>query len=334
MNKRFVIAFTISIIAIFVLIFGIVIIKNNSKEEVSYTSQADINQETETTEKWQEGVITYKEQEYKFDNRLKTYLFMGIDKNDEVAMGVDYHDGGQSDAMFLLVINEDEKDIAIVSIPRNTMTMVDEYTEAGEYYQQRQMQICLAHAYGDGGRQSCLRAVDAVERLFYKLPIDGYFAINMGAVPIINDTVDGVTVTALEDVETENTHIKAGDVITLADQQAYDYVHYRIMDFGGANLRLLRQNQYILEYLNKLIETADAKGKAYLLEEYQKMDPYVVTNIDFADFVSQVSEYKFDTNAIITVPGELKEGEYDEYYVDEDEFYDMIINIWYQRLDA
>ena len=61
MNKRFVIAFTISIIAIFVLIFGIVIIKNNSKEEVSYTSQADINQETETTEKWQEGVITYKE---------------------------------------------------------------------------------------------------------------------------------------------------------------------------------------------------------------------------------------------------------------------------------
>ena len=56
------------------------------------------------------------------------------------------------------------------------------------------------HGYGDGMELSCERSVAAVSRLFYNLPISGYAAINMGAIPALNDAVGGVQVTVLDDV--------------------------------------------------------------------------------------------------------------------------------------
>ena len=333
MNKKITIVFLAVIIAALGVVIGLIIYKNNNSQTVgeveTYGASAD-----GVTEKWQEGVITYNGKEYKFNTKLKTYLFMGIDKMGIVEKGVDYHDGGQSDAMFLLVVNEEKQKISIVAIPRNSMVMVDEYYENGEFYQQREMQICLAHAYGDAGRLSCNRAQEAVSRMFYQLPINGYFSINMGAVPIVNSTVDGVTLTAIEDVVTGNTNIKTGDTVTLTDQQAYDYVHYRKMEFGGANLRLDRETQYMNAYIDKLLDMVNTKGKSFLVTKYQEMEPYVVTNLDFVDFINRVSGFDYNSEDLDTVPGHLEEGQFDEYYIDKDAFYQMILDIWYLELSA
>ena len=316
------------IMAIALALVVFLIIRQPSTES---ETESPSKEDEEASEKWQEGVISYNGKEYVFNNKLKTYLFMGIDKDGEVAEGVDAHDGGQSDAMFLLVADEENESVKIVSIPRNTMAMVDEYTEDNEFCQRREMQICLAHAYGDGKRQSCNRAAEATSRLFYQLPINGYFSVNMGAVPIINSMVDGVTLTSLEDVISEGTVISEGSEVTLTDQQAYDYVHYRRDEFGAANDRLDRQTQYINAYLAKLLAISENEGKAALLERYAELEPYVVTNLDFADFIDRVSGFTYDENDIVILPGHLEEGEFDEYYPDNESFYEMILDIWYSE---
>ena len=90
--------------------------------------------------------------------------------------------------------------LSIIAVNRNAMALVDVYDEDGVYMGQYTKQITLQHGYGDGMELSCERSVAAVSRLFYNLPISGYAAINMGAIPALNDAVGGVQVTVLDDV--------------------------------------------------------------------------------------------------------------------------------------
>ena len=56
----------------------------------------------------------------------------------------------------------------------------------------------LAYAYGNGKDTSCQYMVDAVSRLFYGIPVNGYAAFNMETIAALNDAVGGVTVTIPE----------------------------------------------------------------------------------------------------------------------------------------
>nr|WP_330369769.1 LCP family protein [Butyrivibrio sp. FCS014] len=77
---------------------------------------------------------------------------------------------------------------------RNSMTDVDIYDEYGRYQNTVVAQIATQHGFGNGMEESCNYQVKAVSNMFYQLPIHGYAAINMSAIPIINDEVGGVDV--------------------------------------------------------------------------------------------------------------------------------------------
>ena len=94
-------------------------------------------------------------------------------------------------------MNPHNKTVSIITVNRNTMAPVDVYDEDGIYMGQYVKQITLQHGYGDGKELSCERTVTAVSRLFHNLPINGYVAINMDAIPALNDAVGGVPVTVL-----------------------------------------------------------------------------------------------------------------------------------------
>ena len=67
-----------------------------------------------------------------------------------------------------------------------------------------------------------------------------------------------------------------------------------------------------------------------MLSIYESIEDYVVTNIDFADLAEELSKYSYDDSRMYTIPGETKMGEiYEEYHVDEEKFYNMIIDIFY-----
>lgn len=100
--------------------------------------------------------------------------------------------------------------------------------------------------------------------------------------------------------------------------------------FDSATDRLRRQEQYISEFMKKL-KTAVAGNTSRAAEIYDSVSEYLVTDVDFANLVSELITYEFDGN-IYTVPGETVMGDvYEEYYVDDDALYDLIIQVFYKE---
>lgn len=294
-------------------------------------------QEEAPVEKWQEGTVSYNGKYYRYNNRLKNYLFMGIDTDDAV-YNMDTKDTGyQSDALFLVVANSMDQTISVITINRNTMTEIERFTGSGVSMGKAESQICVQHAYGDGKKLSCTRVEEAVSNLFYNIPLHGYISMNMGAIPKMNDAVGGVTVNVLDDLNYENrgVSLKKGEVVTLNGQEAYCYLRGRdVNDFDSATERLRRQEQYITNFISGLQE-AEERQKT-VVNMFAAIEDYTVTNIDFTKLLNTLLDYEYSEENLYTVPGEtrLGSGGYEEYYVDEDAFYDLIIQIFYEEVEA
>ena len=330
----------ILVLAIIVVVGLTVVIwqKNNEQsQEVSTQQTADIvpGNDTGVVEKWQEGDVSYNGKTYRYNSATKAYLFLGVDNEGTMAESTGGFSGGQSDAMFLLVTNAKDKSMSVLSINRNTMTMVDVYDLLDNPIRQEEMQICLQYAYGDGARSSCLRAADAVTRLLYGIPVNGYFSMNMDAIPLLNDAVGGVTVEVMDDLESKSrgVSLKKGETVTLDGNEAYVYIRSRdVNEFDSASRRLERQNQYLFQ-LFKRIKGLGLAEEATVTRVTKLMEDYMVTSIDFAKLVEDVSEYEFDESRMYNVPGETVMGEkYEEYYVDEDALYEMILEVFYEEV--
>lgn len=322
----------IIMLVVLVLVLIIVVAIAWNKNEKTPTVDNEPSTSSDDLEKWQEGVISYNGKEYIYNQNINTYLIMGIDKEGKVETAEDYQSGGQSDAMFLLVTNSVDKTMSVVSINRNTMTRIDTYYTNGINAGYVTAQICVQHGFGDGRQLSCTRTVDAVSYLFYNLPITGYLSMRMDAISIMNDAIGGVELTVLQDIDypSKGVSLKEGETKVLNGAEAYCYLRGREQsEFDSATDRLRRQEQYIGAFSEQV--SAYTKGStSKMLSLYESIEDYVVTNIDFADLASELSQYEYDDSRMYTIPGETVMGEeFEEYYVDEDAFYDMIIDIFY-----
>ncbi len=186
---------------------------------------------TESSESgWESDWVRYDGKVYDYNEDITTFLVMGIDKDDETVKKMEEGTkGGQADSLFLLVLNPRNRSIKIVGINRNSMTDVDIYDEYGRYQNTVVAQIATQHGFGNGMEESCNYQVKAVSNMFYQLPIHGYAAINMSAIPIINDEVGGVDVTVLEDLTKWDKKLVKGTRVHLEGETAYAYLRARDM---------------------------------------------------------------------------------------------------------
>ena len=324
MKKKNIIVFIISIVVILAISAVAFAMKKNSKEEKDTSSE--LQQESE-------NYISYNGQKYQHNDHIRTYLYMGIDKDGPVTEAEDSVSGGQSDAMFLIVVDSEKKTISVLSINRNTMTDVDVYDKDGNFVDTRELQICLQHGFGDGMRTSCQRSVDAVSNLLYGEPVSGYIAMNMDAMPMMNDSVGGVTVEVLDDLTSlsRNVSLHKGETVTLNGDEAYVYLRSRdINEFDSATERLNRQMQYIQAF----VKQAKSKDAATLVSAYNAITDYIVTNVDVPNLVNKLTTYEFDDSRMYTIPGETQMGEqYEEYHVDEDALYQVMLDIFYKPVE-
>lgn len=329
-KQRNMIPFLLLTILLVIVLVTVVVFAVKGKESDGSNNTQNTDDTSANVEKWQEGVIKYNGKYYKYNNKIKNYLIMGIDKDAYVEV-TDSSSGGQSDAMFLLVVNDADKTMSIVSINRNTMTDVDVYGDSGVILKTTEAQICTQHGFGDGKHLSCKRAADAVSRLFYNLPISGYLSMQMGAIPIMNDAIGGVELEVLQDVvyESKGVNLKAGETVTLTGDEAYAYLRARELDeFDSATDRLKRQEQYISCFVEQM-EAYTSGSKIKALDIYEAISDYIVTNIDIASMVLQLEDYEYSEQKY-SVPGETRMGEvFEEYHVDDDALYDMIIELFY-----
>lgn len=286
------------------------------------------------------NTITYQGKTYAYNSNMTSILCMGIDKGDGEGLGlVDdvVGTGGQADALYMVAFDTATGETDIIAISRDIYGDIGVYSADGNYTGTEKAQLCLAYAYGDGKEKSCVNTVDAVKRLFYNLPINSYFAMELDAIGPLNDAVGGVTVTLTDEYLYHVMRLgHAGDRVTLVGNEARAFLQYR--EVSELNSSVDRMNRQI-SYLEGFASTAIDMTKQDLstpVNLYNIVSSNSVTNLN-ASRISAIG-YTIATSGasceFAKVPGEvIHNGEYAEYVVDEQGLLELILNIYYKPVN-
>lgn len=283
------------------------------------------------------GQVSRGDKVYEYIDGILTFLVLGIDIDGPVSKSKDLVSGGQSDAIFLVVLNPDTKSISLIGVNRDTMVdIVMVGLGANGENLTTKAELAVQHGFGDGLHQSCELTRDAVSKLFYNLPIHGYVSFNMGGMAALNDAVGSVRLTVLEDMTEINPAWYQGAEVTLTGKDAYEYIHYRNVNvFESARNRLARQKQYLSVFAGTAL--AEIKKDITLpVSLYQAFKPYTVTDLELDEIsylASQVTGYQFDAGAIYTMEGTTVKGKrFEEFYPDQEALQNLILKVFYREV--
>ena len=277
---------------------------------------------------------------YRFNEEMITILCMGIDQHSEKVekvLGIS-GESGQADTIFLVAMNPVSRKIKVIAVSRDTMTEIPVFDARGNYLGEEKNHLGLAYAFGDGKETSCQYMVDAVSKLFYGIPINGYAAFNMASIATINDAVGGVTVTVPEDLSMVDPLLKKGETVTLEGQSAFYFAKWRNTGIHDSNtLRMKRQKIYLESFFRQAVK---AVKEDYTLPAtlYQELSQQMVTDLSLDKTVyltTQALNMSFSGNDLISLKGKAVEGNvYDEYEIDDDALYHLILDIFYIQIPA
>ena len=282
--------------------------------------------------------VIYDNQEYRFNTDVTSIMCLGVDRE---ALGVDDYigTGGQSDAIYLIALDMQTGKTTVIGIPRDIVTDVGIYSPSGEYLRTEKQQLCLAYAYGDGKHKSCRNTLTAISRLFYQLPINSYFAVDIRAIGKLNDAIGGVTVTMTDSgfYDTNGIHHYEGETVTLYGDNARKYVQHReVSQLQSSADRMTRQINYLEAFTSKALSQTkkDLSTPVNLFNIVQKrsatnLDATTITAFASCIVTNGISEIDFTR-----IPGHLEsDGTYAQYVVDEEQFYEMILDIYYEPVN-
>lgn len=280
-------------------------------------------------------VLRYNGGRYLKNDAIETVLLMGLDRfGDQPADSVDAQ---QADMLLLLILDRNSGTCTPLHINRDTMCTIYQLDAMGEPFMPLNGQICLAHAYGSGGRDSCRNQVRAVSELLYDTPIDHYASVTMDAVGIINNLVGGVTVTVLDDLSALDSALVQGETVTLQGDQALTYVRARMGLADPTNLsRMKRQQQYLTalqqKFTQELAENDDLSRQIVTAVSDDMVSDFTVNSL--SSFVDMATTYTFTPIREIAGEAVYSEDRSPEFYADEDALYQMVVDLFYLPLDA
>lgn len=286
--------------------------------------------QTEPTETEQND-ITYNGVTYTRRPQLETYLLMGIDVEGPAKGNRSYSGGGQADVQLLLVVDNTNQTWQVLQINRDSMVEVQVLGMTGEVLQTQTAQIATAHAYGDGTERSCRNAVAAVSNMLGGKTIDGYVALNMDAVAILNDMVGGVPVTITSDFTDIDPSLQEGETITLQGQQALVFVRSRKGVDDETNLsRMERQRQYLAALEEKMAQ----QDEEFVIRAYDAVSDYMVTDMGSGTVAELGEKMKtYEELPFLTIAGESGTDEEGSatYTLDQDSLQQAIVSLFYER---
>lgn len=301
------------------------------------SSEAEENQYADTDLSNRRKTIKYDGKEYQYNSYLSNFLFLGIDKAEIVKTTVGKADAGQADALFLLSWDRMNHNLNLIAIPRDTMTDIEVFSVEGKSLGKTRDHLSISYAFGDGRFKSCELTREAVSNLFYGLTIEGYCALNQGGIAAMLDLTGGVEVTLTDDsLQGRNEAWTAGSTVLLDNENIELYLRYR--DTGESHSainRLGRQSLFLSAFADKAMAEFN-QDKHFITDLYEELSAYMVTNMGNGHFVKIMQDaVSYNKLTSRTIPGEAVEGEdYDEYQVDEDALYQLILELFYVQVDS
>lgn len=261
---------------------------------------------------------------------ITVVMVLGIDQSGPVQSSNYYRNEGSADCVVLLIFDETEKNCRALYLNRDTMLNMDVLGVRGEYAGTTYGQLALAHTYGSGLADSCENVKNTLMKFLHGLSVDYYVAMNMDAIPILNDAVGGVTVTVKEDFSNVNPDITMGE-LKLQGEQAVDYVRTR-KDVGDQSnvTRMERQKEYVDGFLKALVQK-EQENADFVLRVYEQVEPYMVTDCSATTLNHMVDRYgKYTLGTVVTPEGEnlVAEGHW-QFHVDEEALDQLVLELFY-----
>ena len=325
------ILFVALILAMIVFGIGLKIFENHMPEPV--ISEDGFLMDEQSEELAALGSLKLNGNIYSYYHDFETYLIMGTDKT-----GADskVYQGSMSDFLMLVIVDKTDNNYSFLPINRDTMSEVRLIQDDGTGVATAELQLCTAHWYGGNAEQSCANTVESISKLFGGLKINGYYAIPMDAIPKLNHSVGGVTVTLLEDFQDIDHQMKKGETLALSDEQAYRYIHdrYGVGDEKNTS-RMKRQQQYMEAFFTKAKEKAKS-DKAYVGQLFREFEQTATTNLT-AKKISGLTNrlIKGTQKGFFEIKGTSKIGkalgdgiDHAEFYPDKESIIDVMTKIY------
>ena len=301
----------------------------------------------ESTVQWQDDWVAYEGKVYEYNENTINILLLGIDQSGRLSGETDLSDwsAGQADTIFLVSLNQGQKSVSIIGIPRNSMVSVDIYNEEKECIDTIYNQICLQYGYAGGGELGLMKMKDCVSELMYQLPIHGVCAISFNAISIMTDMLDGIEVTVPDDMTELNTSYSQGARVTLTGKNVVNYLRYRNYNqLGSPTTRLTRQKDFMQAAISKGIAKLKS-NPMFVSDVYQAIVPYMNTDItlDRAVYLgAEAIDYRITADSFYQLTGEDKQVDfttktgrqdfYDDYYLDDDALQKIIMEVFYHEV--
>ena len=215
--------------------------------------------------------VSKKDLKYKLKHKQSVnFLLFGVDTG-----ALKRHFKGRSDTIMLLSINPKTNKSLLISIPRDTASIMPGQTNAGL--------AKINTAYVLGGPQMM---GDVIYKQF-KVPLDGYAVINMGGLEGLLKAVGGVRVKSNLTFTQDWYHFKKGHYYHLHGKKALAYIRERHEDPLGDYGRQIRQRQVLKALTRKLV-----KPKVLLNTEIVKnVSKNVKSDIDKKDLITLLRFY-------------------------------------------
>lgn len=285
------------------------------------------------------GIIELDGKKYRRNTSIRAILCIGVDTSGDMQQQTASGVAGQADGLFLVAQDMARDMVRILMIPRDTMTEITLFDLMGNELGKDVQHLTLAFAYGDGREKSCELLAAAVSDLCFGIRLDGYLAMNVSSIPLLNDEVGGVTVTIEEDgLEVKDPLLKKGSVVHLNGSQAELFVRYRdITKPQTALSRMDRQQQYIQAYF-ETVKKESEKDSGLITRLVNAIENHMVTNMakdQYLDMGMAVlnSQQELGDKDFLTIPGQAVETiNFDEYYPDLDELKRIIIELFYKEI--
>lgn len=279
-------------------------------------------------------VITYDGVTYELNEDLIAVTFIGVDDGQG-----EEADLRMSDAIYILTADTVTGKVRILGISRDTMADIDLYSKEGAFVDTEKKQMAYAYAYGNEKVSGGKNTNTSISRLFYGLPFNNYFAINLNALITLNDTIGGVTLTSSMTFTSpiDGRTINEGETVTLHGKEAERYVRSRDTEvLDSNNARMQRQQEYIRAFLQSIVPAAK-KDISVITKLYDEIQVNSDSSLDIAKmtYIASTALTKLRNASdieYVSLKGEITAGEHAEMNISNENAIRTMLDVFYTPL--
>ena len=260
---------------------------------------------------------------------ITVLMVLGIDQEGPVRDSGKYYNDGLCDVVMLMIFDETNEELRVLSLNRDTMVDVITLGPEGKKTGTAFGQLALAHTYGSGLEDSCENTRQTVSDFLQGITIDHYLSMNMDAIPLLNDAVGGVTVVVVDDFSAVDPGITIGEM-TLYGDQAMLFIRSRRAVGDQLNIsRMERQKEYARGFMVALQGKKD--DSSFFLNTFEEVSPYIVTDCSAKVLSSMMEMYSgYELVEIVSPEGVSMKGErFKEFHVDQEKLDELVLRLFY-----